>query len=130
MDAAIVAFLMPVLRNLWHLTSMETGIFGSSTYVGFLIGALSAGLLGDRFGRRNVMMWALVLFCLASLASAFVNDWQTFLWCRVIGGIGIGAEGAIVARFLSEFVATRYRGAFTGALASPSTPWPGRARGR
>lgn len=116
-DAAIIAFLMPVLRNLWHLTSVETGILGSSTYVGFLIGALSAGLLGDRFGRRNVMMWALVLFCIASLASAFVDDWQAFLWCRIIGGIGMGAEGAIVAPFLSEFVATRYRGAFTGALA-------------
>lgn len=116
-DAAIIAFLMPVLRNLWHLSSVETGILGSSTYVGFLIGALSAGLLGDRFGRRNVMMWALVLFCLASLASAVVNDWHTFLWCRIIGGIGMGAEGAIVAPFLSEFVATRYRGAFTGALA-------------
>ena len=116
-DAAIIAFLMPVLRNLWHLSSVETGILGSSTYVGFLIGALLAGLLGDRFGRRGVMMSALVLFCLASLASAFVNDWQVFLWCRIIGGIGMGAEGAIVAPFLSEFVATRYRGAFTGALA-------------
>jgi putative MFS transporter len=116
-DAAIIAFLMPVLRNLWHLSSVETGILGSSTYVGFLIGALLAGLFGDRFGRRNVMMSALVLFCAASFASAFVDDWQTFLWCRIIGGIGMGAEGAIVAPFLSEFVATRYRGAFTGALA-------------
>ena len=35
----------------------------------------------------------------------------------IIGGIGMGAEGAIVAPFLSEFVATRYRGVFTGALA-------------
>ena len=116
-DAAIIAFLMPVLRNLWHLSSVQTGFLGSSTYVGFLIGALCAGLVGDRFGRRTVMTWALVLFCLASLVSAFVNDWQTFLWCRVVGGIGMGAEGAIVAPFLSEFVATRYRGVFTGALA-------------
>ncbi len=116
-DAAIIAFLLPVLRNLWHLSSVQTGIVGSSTYVGFLFGALLAGLLGDRFGRRTVMMWALVLFCIASFASAFVDDWQSFLWCRVIGGIGMGAEGAIVAPFLSEFVATRYRGLFTGALA-------------
>ena len=116
-DAAIIAFLMPVLRAKWHLSSVQTGILGSSTYVGFLIGALVAGVLGDRFGRRRVMMWVLSLFCAASLASAFVNDWQTFLWLRVIGGIGMGAEGAIVAPFLSEFIATRYRGIFTGALA-------------
>ncbi len=116
-DAAIIAFLMPVLRVQWHLTSVQTGVLGSSTYVGFLIGALTAGMIGDRFGRRLVMMWALVLFCVASLASAFVADWQTFLVLRVVGGIGMGAEGAIVAPFLAEFVATRYRGAFTGALA-------------
>ena len=117
MDAAIIAFLMPVLRTQWHLTSVETGVLGSSTYVGFLIGALFAGMLGDRYGRKTVMMWALVLFCLASFASAFVGDWHSFLGLRVVGGIGMGAEGAIVAPFLSEFVATRYRGTFTGALA-------------
>jgi MFS transporter, putative metabolite:H+ symporter len=116
-DAAIIAFLMPVLRSEWHLTSVQTGVVGSSTYLGFLIGALFAGMLGDRFGRRFVMMNALILFCVASLASAFVNDWGTFLLLRVIGGVGMGAEGAIVAPFLAEFVATRYRGAFTGALA-------------
>lgn len=116
-DAAIIAFLMPVLREKWHLTSVETGILGSSTYVGFLIGALVAGMMGDRYGRRRVMMWALLLFCAASLVSAFVDDWQTFLGLRVIGGVGMGAEGAIVAPFLAEFVSSRYRGAFTGALA-------------
>ncbi|MGI4765371.1 MAG: MFS transporter, partial [Janthinobacterium lividum] len=117
MDAAIIAFLMPVLRVRWHLSSVETGVLGSSTYVGFLIGALFAGMLGDRYGRKSVMMWALVLFCIASFASAFVDDWHSFLALRVVGGIGMGAEGAIVAPFLAEFVATRYRGAFTGALA-------------
>ena len=117
MDAAIIAFLMPVLRVRWHLSSVETGVLGSSTYVGFLIGALFAGMMGDRYGRRAVMMWALVLFCIASFASAFVDDWHSFLALRVVGGIGMGAEGAIVAPFLAEFVATRHRGAFTGALA-------------
>lgn len=116
-DAAIIAFLMPVLRTQWHLTSVQTGVLGSSTFVGFLIGALFAGMLGDRFGRRFVMMSALALFCASSLASAFANDWETFLLLRIVGGIGMGAEGAIVAPFLVEFVATRYRGAFTGALA-------------
>ncbi|HVY15591.1 MAG TPA: MFS transporter [Rhodopila sp.] len=116
-DAAIIAFLMPILRTEWHLTSVQTGVLGSSTYVGFLVGALFAGMLGDRYGRRLVMMGALVLFCAASLASAFINDWETFLLLRIIGGVGMGAEGAIVAPFLVEFVSTRYRGAFTGALA-------------
>jgi len=77
-DAAIIAFLLPVLRPLWGLTSVETGVLASSTFFGFLAGALTAGALGDRYGRRNIMLWALVLFCVAAFASAFVNNWHHF----------------------------------------------------
>jgi MFS transporter, putative metabolite:H+ symporter len=116
-DAAIIAFLLPVLRTKWQLSSIQTGFLASSTFYGFLVGALCAGAIGDRFGRKNVMMWALVFFCLASLASAAVNDWQQFFVLRIIGGIGMGAEGAIIAPFLSEFVSAKRRGAFTASLA-------------
>ncbi len=117
MDAAIMAFILPVIRTQWQLTSFETGLLGSSTYIGFLIGAFAAGILGDRFGRRVVMMWALFIFCSLSLVNAFVNDWHVFFWIRALAGVGLGAEGAIIAPFLTEFVSNRYRGSFTGALA-------------
>jgi MFS transporter, putative metabolite:H+ symporter len=116
-DAAIIAFILPVLRTKWQLTSFETGLLGSSTYIGFLVGALFAGLLGDRFGRRIVMMWSLTAFCVLTFANAFVNDWHTFFVLRAFAGIGMGAEGAIIAPYLVEFVSNRYRGSFTGALA-------------
>ncbi len=117
LDLAVVSFVLPVLRPLWSLSSVQVGFLGSGTYVGYLIGALGAGLLGDRIGRRAVMMYALVLYCAASLVSAFAQDWTFFLGCRVVAGIGTGAESAIVAPFLAEFVAARVRGRFTGSLA-------------
>lgn len=117
MDAAIVAFILPVIRTQWELTSFQTGLLASSTYIGFLVGALVAGLLGDRFGRKVIMMWALTIFCVMSLANAFVQDWHMFFLFRSLSGIGMGAEGAIIAPFLAEFVSNRYRGSFTGALA-------------
>lgn len=116
-DAGLIAFVLPVIRAKWHLTSFETGMIGSSTYIGFLFGALFAGMLGDRFGRRVVMSWALLVFCAMTLCNAFVNDWHTFFVFRMLAGVGMGAEGAIIAPFLSEFVSRRYRGTFTGALA-------------
>ena len=58
------------------------------------------------------MMYALVIYCVASLASATAHDWPFFLATRIVAGLGTGAESAIVAPFLSEFVARRYRGAF------------------
>lgn len=117
MDTAVLAFILPVLRTQWHLTSVQTGLLGSGTYIGYFVGAMFAGLLGDLIGRRIVMMWALVIYCTASLVSAFAGAWPVFFAVRIIAGIGTGAESAIVAPFLSEFVARRYRGSFTGALA-------------
>jgi putative MFS transporter len=117
MDAAVLAFLLPVLRQQWGLTSVQTGVLGSGTFMGYFFGAMFAGMLGDLIGRRRVMMWALLIYCVASLASAFAQDWPFFLGTRIIAGLGTGAESAIVAPFLSEFVARRYRGAFTGSLA-------------
>ncbi|ERF85132.1 MFS transporter [Bradyrhizobium viridifuturi] len=117
MDAAVLAFILPVLRTAWGLTNVETGVLGSSTFVGYLFGALLAGTLGDLIGRRAVMMSALALYSAASLLSAAVDSWPSFFAARVVAGMGTGAESAIIAPYLAEFVARRYRGAFTGALA-------------
>lgn len=117
MDAAVLAFILPVLRTAWGLTNVETGVLGSSTFVGYLFGALLAGTLGDLIGRRAVMMSALALYSAASLVSASVDSWPSFFAARVVAGMGTGAESAIIAPYLAEFVARRYRGAFTGALA-------------
>ncbi|MGJ7510412.1 MFS transporter [Variovorax sp. GT1P44] len=117
MDAAVIAFVLPVLRTAWALSSVQIGVLASANFIGFFFGALVAGSLGDLIGRRKVMMSALAVYCVASFFSAMVNDWSTFLVLRVIAGFGTGAESVIIAPYLSEFVARRYRGAFTGALA-------------
>ncbi len=117
MDAAVLAFILPVLRIAWGLSSVQIGLLGSSTYIGFLFGALLAGTLGDLFGRRAVMISALAFYCAASLVSATVNDWPSFFATRIVAGMGTGAESAIIAPYLAEFVARRFRGSFTGALA-------------
>lgn len=117
MDAAVLAFVIPVLRTTWGLSTVQLGMMVSAGFAGAVIGALAAGTLGDLIGRRKVMMSALVLYCVASAASALVNDWTTFVGLRVVAGIGAGAESVIIAPYLSEFVARRYRGIFTGALA-------------
>jgi len=117
METSSMAFVLPAINKVWELTSIETGLIASSTSTGVLFGALFAGLCGDYFGRRVVMISALMLFCLASLVSASMEHWQSFYVCRLFVGFGGGAESAIVAPFLSEFIAKKYRGAFIGSLA-------------
>ncbi|MCW5235163.1 MFS transporter [Verminephrobacter eiseniae] len=117
MDAAVIAFVLPVLKSSWQLDGPQLGIVASANFIGFFFGALSAGALGDLIGRRRIMMWALVVYCVASFFSAMTNEWSHFIALRIIAGIGTGAESAIIAPYLSEFVPRRYRGIFTGALA-------------
>ncbi|EHH67816.1 MFS transporter [Gluconobacter morbifer] len=116
LDSAIVAFTLPMLKTQWHLTGPELGTLGSATYLGYGLGALLAGWLGDRAGRRYVMMSALIVYAIGSLLSAQASSFGGFYIFRLIAGLGAGAEGTIIAPYLSEFVGNRYRGAFTAAL--------------
>jgi putative MFS transporter len=117
MDAAIVAFLLPSVQEEWGLSSAQLGIIGSATPFGFLFGAALAGILGDRIGRRAVMMYALLFYCAFTLVAAAAPSYEVFVGARVLAGLGTGAESAIIAPFLAEFVPAARRGWFLGALA-------------
>ncbi|HEY4298204.1 MAG TPA: MFS transporter [Paraburkholderia sp.] len=116
LDSSSLAFLLPVVSKLWHLTSAESGLVASSTYIGYFFGAFLSGVLADVIGRRRIMMSALAIYCVASLASATATDWHTFFALRICAGFGSGAETVVIAPFLAEFVPRRYRGIFCGAL--------------
>ncbi|OXM61557.1 MULTISPECIES: MFS transporter [Amycolatopsis] len=117
MDSAVVAFLLPSAKEAWGLSNGELGLIGSATPFGFLFGAIAAGLLGDRIGRKKVMMYALAFYAVFSVVAAFAPNYEVFLAARVLAGTGAGAESAIIAPFLSEFVPAKRRGWFVGALA-------------
>ncbi|MER5388784.1 MFS transporter [Saccharopolyspora sp. NPDC002686] len=117
MDGSLVSYLLPAVTPLWGLASWQTGLLGSALLIGIMIGALSAGLAGDALGRRRIMMYALVVYCVATIAAAFAPNWLFFFGARLIAGIGVGAEAAIIPAFMSEFVPGRARGLFVGSIA-------------
>ena len=69
-DLNAVAWAVPSLIKAWHLPPpMFTAAFLWSS-IGILVGALSAGPIGDRFGRRPLLLTSLTIFGIASLLSA------------------------------------------------------------
>jgi len=118
MDGAIVAFVLTAIAGPWNLTSEQTGILGSSLLIGYFIGAMLAGYFGDKFGRKKVIIWTLLIFSIATFLSALASNWYQFFWLRVIAGIGTGGESAIIAPYLAEMVASKYRGKYVGILAA------------
>ncbi|GAB3557597.1 MFS transporter [Arthrobacter alkaliphilus] len=117
MDGAVVAFLMPAVKGAFALDNGQLGVVAAASPFGFLFGAIIAGYLGDRIGRKKVMMYSLIVYAVASLVAALAGNFEVFLIARIITGVGGGAESAIIAPFLAEFVPSKRRGWFIGALA-------------
>jgi putative MFS transporter len=117
MDGAVVAFLLPRIQELWGLSNASLGLVGSAAPFGFFFGAILSGYLGDRFGRKKVMLWALAFYCLMSVVAAMAPNFEIFLIARIFAGLGAGAESVIIAPFLSEFIPPKRRGWFIGTLA-------------
>jgi putative MFS transporter len=92
--------------------------FLSATFIGMLLGTLSSGVLGDRFGRRFSYQFNLLLFGGASLAAAFAPNMTVLIALRFLMGIGLGGEIVIGYSTLSEFMPRAVRGRAVAILSA------------
>jgi putative MFS transporter len=115
-DSAAIAYVLPPLIGLWHLSPQQTGTMIGIGFGGQLIGALAFGMSGERWGRRNSMLFTLLLFALASLACAFATNFATLLSLRFIQGIGLGGEVPLMAAYVNEFAKASNRGRFSVSI--------------
>ena len=76
---------------------------------GYVIGALALAPLSDRFGRRNMLLFTMLLTGVGSLYNALAPDYTQFVIARVITGIGVGADLAIVNTYVGEVAPRRNR---------------------
>ncbi|MBV9782249.1 MAG: MFS transporter [Acidisphaera sp.] len=90
--------------------------FISATFVGMLIGAAGAGLLGDRFGRKFTYQFNLAIFGLGSFAATAAPSMGWLIAARFIAGIGLGAEIVIGYGLMVEFVPPSHRGRWAALL--------------
>ena len=79
---------------------------------GYIVGALLLAPFSDRYGRRNMLLFTLLLTGLGSLYTAFVGDYTNFIIARMITGIGIGADLAIVSTYVNEVAPVGGRGKY------------------
>lgn len=92
------------------ITEGQIGLAAALYILGACLGALFFGRLTDRWGRKKLFFLTLVLYCVATLTTAFaVEPWMFFL-CRFFTGAGIGGEYAAVNSAVDELIPARYRG--------------------
>jgi MFS transporter, putative metabolite:H+ symporter len=111
-NALSIAFVLPILVPLWHITAPEVGIMIGASYVGQIVGALAFSWAADRYGRVPCAAAATAIYALMSLACAGAWSFNALLTCRFIQGIGVGGEMPVAATYISELSRARGRGRF------------------
>ncbi|MBD7957890.1 MFS transporter [Microbacterium sp. Sa4CUA7] len=110
MDVGLISFIIAALAAEWSLQPHETAWIASIGFVGMAIGASLGGLLADRFGRRQVFALTLLVYGIATGASALVGGLALLLVLRFFVGLGLGAELPVASTYVSEFAPARMRG--------------------
>lgn len=110
MDVGLISFVIAALAQQWSLTTTETSWIASAGFLGMAIGAGFGGLLADRIGRRSVFAVTLLIYGLATGASALVGGIAALLVLRFIVGLGLGAELPVASTYVSELAPARMRG--------------------
>ena len=86
------------------------GLAMTTALVGCLIGAVTAGAMADRYGRKPLLIFASVLFTVSAWATGWFDDFTLFNIARFIGGIGIGIASAVSPMYIAEVSPAEVRG--------------------
>ncbi|MEU2000521.1 MFS transporter [Rhodococcus sp. NPDC019627] len=116
MDVGLISFVMAALAVQWKLSSTELSWIGSIGFVGMAVGAALGGLLADRIGRRQVFAVTLLVYGLATGATALVGSVALLLVLRFVVGLGLGAELPVASTLVSEYAPRKVRGRVVVAL--------------
>ncbi|OFP36364.1 MULTISPECIES: MFS transporter [unclassified Corynebacterium] len=110
MDVGLVSFVIAALAVHWDLEKTTTSWIASVGFIGMAIGASLGGLAADKIGRRNVFAITLLLYGVATGASALAGSVAVLLVFRFLTGLGLGAELPVASTLVSEFAPLKVRG--------------------
>lgn len=109
-DTAVVSGAVGFMEDRFDLSKLQVGWAVSSLIIGCIVGAAMSGILGDRFGRKKVLIAAATLFIISSIGSAIPDTFSAFIVARIIGGIGIGITSTLCPLYNAEIAPAKYRG--------------------
>jgi SP family arabinose:H+ symporter-like MFS transporter len=109
-DTAVISGTVGMVETQFELSKLELGWFTSSALVGCILGAIMAGVLGDKYGRKPVLIIAAALFFISALGCTIPPSFKILYSVRIIGGVGVGIASVLSPLYISEFSPPKIRG--------------------
>ena len=110
-DTAVISGATESLQIFFNLNPVELGFAAASALIGCVIGAIAAGYTSTKYGRRGALLIAALLFFISALGSAVPDQYWTFIFYRIIGGIGVGIASMVSPMYIAEIAPPQKRGA-------------------
>ncbi len=109
-DTAIISGTIPFIKAYFILDELMLGWAVSSILIGCALGAMAAGKLADKFGRKKIMFACALLFAGTGVGVAMSASLFSFVTCRIVGGLAVGAAAMVVPMYIAETVPAVLRG--------------------
>jgi len=113
-DTAVISGAEQAIQKYWQLNTLEHGLTVSIALVGTIIGALMGAIPSDRLGRKKTLVLIAFLYLFSSLGTSLSTNWYSFLFFRLLGGLGVGASSVTAPIYISEISPASKRGKLVG----------------
>lgn len=115
-DTAVISGTTAALTSKYQLTPMLLGVTVFSALLGTVIAALTAGIPGQRYGRRDSLRVMAAFYVVSAIGCAFAWNWYALVVFRFIGGLGIGGSSVLGPMYIAEIAPPEWRGRLVGAF--------------
>src|SRR5277367_5626294 len=110
-DWVVIGGAKPFFQRYFQLTSeAQIGWANSCALIGCLVGALVAGGLSDKFGRKKLLIIAALIFAVTSIGNALAENFIVFIAWRIFGGVAIGLASSLSPMYIAEIAPAQIRG--------------------
>lgn len=110
-DWVVIGGAKQFFENYFHITNAtQSGWANSCALIGCLVGALMAGALSDKFGRKRLLIISAFLFAITSIGNGLASNFTVFVAWRILGGVAIGLASNLSPMYIAEIAPAQMRG--------------------